>query len=70
MNRISKDEYQDKIVLVTGGEWKGYRGRVVTTDNKSVIVELTSRSRKYAIDRNLVTLDLTYQNLPDQNQGG
>lgn len=59
MNRLSKDEYLDKIVLVTGGEWKGYRGRVVQTDNKSVIVELTSKCRKIPIDRNLVTLDLT-----------
>ena len=58
MNRRSRDPLFGKIVLVTGGEWKGFRGRVVAADDKAYIVEITSKCRRVPIDRHLVTEDI------------
>ena len=43
---------------ITGGEWKGYRGRVVQADDKSVMVELSSKCRKIPISRDMISLDI------------
>jgi transcription elongation factor len=52
---IRRDELIDKIVLINGGEWKGYKGRVVTSDDRSYIIEITSKCRKVPIDKKLVS---------------
>ena len=56
-NRRGKDKLEGKIVVITGGVWKGHRGRVKKADDKQVIVEITSKYRQEPIDRNLVRLE-------------
>lgn len=40
-------------MVIPGGEWKGFRGRVIQADDKQLIVEITSKCRKVPIDRSL-----------------
>jgi transcription elongation factor len=37
--------------MITGGEWKGYKGRVVGAHEKTVTVEVSSKYRHIPIDR-------------------
>ena len=54
MNRRIRDQITGKEVLIIGGEWKGYRGRVCRCDDKQAIVELASKCKQIPIDRTLI----------------
>jgi len=54
MNRRNRDEIIGKTITVTGGEYKGHRGRVTQADDKQVIVELSTKNKKIPIDRSLI----------------
>ena len=54
MNRRIKDPICGKEVLIIGGEWKGYRGRVCRCDDRQAIVELSSKCRQIPIERTLI----------------
>jgi len=43
--------------MISGGEWKGYRGRVVGGDDKTLTIEITSKYRRIPIDRNLIEVN-------------
>jgi len=43
--------------MITGGDWKGYKGLVVGTDDKSMMIEITSKYRRIPIDRNFIDLN-------------
>lgn len=40
MNRRIKDSIIGKEIMIIGGEWKGYRGRVTQADDKQVMNSL------------------------------
>lgn len=74
VNRRGRDPLFGKDVEITKGEWKGYKGRVKRADDRQVIVEITSKCRQIAIDKDLVKLleskrDNTTRG-DDGNQGG
>ena len=54
VNKRFKDKLLYKDVVITMGEWKGYRGRVVNMDDKQAIVELPSKCKKIPIDKQFV----------------
>ena len=54
MNKIQRNPLKGKIVMISGGEWKGYRGRVINADDNQVIVEIASTCQHKAIDKELV----------------
>ena len=54
MNRRIKDNIMGKEIVIIGGEWKGYRGRVTQADEKQAIVELSSKCKKIPIERTLI----------------
>ena len=54
MNRRNKDAIVGKTIIITGGEFKGHRGRVTQADDRQVIVELSTKNKKLPIDRSLV----------------
>lgn len=74
VNRRGRDPLFGKDVEITKGEWKGYKGRVKRADDRQVIVEITSKCRQIAIDKDLVKpleskRDYTTRG-DDGNQGG
>lgn len=54
MNRRVKDNIVGKDVIIIGGEWKGYRGRVTRADDKQAIVELSAKGKQIPIERTLI----------------
>ena len=54
MNRLTRDPLQGKEVMITGGQYKGYRGKVCKIDDRQAIVELSSVCKKIPIDRDLI----------------
>ena len=40
--------------MITGGQYKGYRGKVCTIDDRQAMVELSSVCKKIPIPRELV----------------
>ena len=54
MNKRVRDPLRGKEVLVTGGPWKGYRGKVTNVDDRQAIVEFSTICKKLPIDRNLI----------------
>ena len=53
-NKLSRDELVGKDVVITGGQYKGHRGRVTFADDHQAIVELSSQCKKIPIDKQLV----------------
>ena len=54
MNKRIRDPLLGKEVLITGGPYKGYRGKVCRVDDKQAIVEFSSICKKIPIERSLV----------------
>ena len=54
MNKIIRDELVHKEIVITKGEWKGFRGRVVSVEDKQAIVELPSKCKKVPIPRDYI----------------
>ena len=54
MNKRIRDPLQGKDVLITGGQWKGYRGKVTQLDDRQAMVELSSVCKKLPIERSLI----------------
>lgn len=67
MNKRGRDPLLGKEVLITGGPWKGQRGRVTQLDDRQAIVEVSSVCRKLPIDReNVKDMSLIQR----ENNGG
>lgn len=54
MNKRVRDPLLGKEVLITGGPYKGHRGKVTNADDKQVTVELSAICKKLPFDRALV----------------
>lgn len=54
MNRRTFDSLKNKDVLITGGQYKGFRGRVCQLDDRQAMVEISSICRKVPISRDLL----------------
>ena len=70
MNKKGRDPLLGKDVLITGGYYKGYRGKVTRVDDKQAIVELASICKKIPIERNLVQDIKEVSNANGGPQGG
>lgn len=51
MNKRTREPLLNKDVLITGGPWKGHRGKVCQIDDRQAIVEISSVCKKIAIER-------------------
>jgi transcription elongation factor len=51
MNKRTNDPLRGKEVLITAGQYKGYRGRVCNLDDRQALVELSSICKKIPISR-------------------
>jgi transcription elongation factor len=51
MNKRTFDPLRGKEVLITGGQYKGFRGKVCSIDDRQAMVELSSVCKKLPIDR-------------------
>jgi transcription elongation factor len=51
MNKRTFDPLKGKEVLITGGQYKGFRGKVCSIDDRQAMVEMSSICKKIPIDR-------------------
>lgn len=73
VNKRFRDKLVNKDVVITKGEWKGFRGRVVNMDDKQAIIELPSKCKKIPIPRDYIeAIDANEETTTrdDFNQGG
>ena len=54
MNKHIRDKLVGKTIVITGGKWKSYRGRVIYCDDKEATIELSSKCMKISIDKTLI----------------
>lgn len=54
MNKRTFDPLKGKEVLITGGQYKGFRGRVCTLDDRQAMVELSSICKKIPISKDFL----------------
>jgi transcription elongation factor len=54
MNKRGSDPLRNKEVLIVGGQYKGYRGRVCQLDDRQALVELSSLCKKVPISRDFL----------------
>ena len=69
MNKRTFDPLKGKEVLITGGQYKGYRGRVCQLDDRQAMVEMSSICKKIPIARELLKdlAKVQAQNNPGQS---
>jgi transcription elongation factor len=71
MNKRQRDPLMGKEVLITGGQWKGHRGKVTLIDDRQAMVEISSVCKKLPIDRDLLKdLNEISKNKGGMTQGG
>lgn len=58
MNRRIKDKIVGQMVLIIAGQFKGYKGRVCSADDKQAIIELSSNCKKVPIDRTMIDTEI------------
>jgi len=51
MNKRTFEPLKGKEVLIIGGQYKGFRGKVCTIDDRQAMVEMSSICKKIPIDR-------------------
>jgi len=54
MNKRIFDPLKNKEVLITGGQYKGFRAKVCQIDDRQAMVELSSICKKVPIARELL----------------
>ena len=54
MNKRTFDPLKGKEVLITGGQYKGYRGKVCQIDDRQAMVEVSSLCKKIPVPRELL----------------
>jgi transcription elongation factor len=53
-NKRARDPLLGKEVLITGGPYKGHRGKVASLDDRQAIVELSAICKKLPFDKELI----------------
>ena len=69
LNKMLKDDLLNKQVVIIQGEFKGHRGRVVYADDTHARVELSTKCKIMAVDKNFVKL-IVNPEVGKQNDGG
>ena len=54
VNKRFRDKLVYKDVVITKGEWKGFKGRVVQMEDKQAIIEIPSKCKKIPIPKEYI----------------